>query len=87
MYQSVKESQDRYSQRMPLLSFRIKREVYDKLKDHEKQTGEKPRDILENFFKAKSDTEKDLEIHYLAHELGYELKKKDEKGILSRFKS
>ncbi len=82
MYKSVKDSQERYSQRMPILSFRIEREVYDKLKEYERQTGQKPKHILRNFFHVKSTVEKEHELRYLAHELGYELKKKNERGLL-----
>ncbi len=78
----MKDSQERYNLRKPILSFRIEREVFDKLKEYEKQTGQKPKDILRNFFRIKSTIEKEQDIRYLAHELGYELKKKNERGFL-----
>ncbi len=75
----MRDSQERYNLKKPILSFRIEREVYDKLKEYERRTGQKPRDILRDFFRVRSTAEKDRDIRLMAMELGYELKKKEEK--------
>ncbi len=80
IYKSMRDSQERYNLKKPILSFRIEREVYDLLKDYEKRTGQKPRDILKNYFRTKSNIEKEQDFKLLAVELGYEVtKKKEEK--------
>ncbi len=73
------DAQQRYNLKKPILSFRIERELYDQLKNYEKKTGTHPRDILKNYFRTKSTDEKVRDIHLMAMELGYELKKKEEK--------